>query len=261
MLNRIWFKKFAICNLPCLPAGRQFVIAAILLVLPLAAHADNFSDAAKDYIYGDYQDSLNKAQAFKRDPQGMYLMGLNNLKLGDYPKARECFKAVTAAGSSSMFTDQARIKIADTYFLEKNYPVAKKEYLNLQGSPVANNFLSLIYLRLAQIAAKEGNWQEKADYTNKIKAQFPKSAEMKYIEVLEAHGDFFTVQVGAFSSIDNAEAIRKDLKGRYETYVVKDVRPSLTIYKVRVGHFTQRAAAEAVCAKMLNEGFPAIVYP
>ena len=223
--------------------------------------ADNFSDAAKDYIYGDYQDSLTKAQLFRGDPQGMYLVGLNDLKLGDYTKERECFKTVAVSNTHSILVDQARIKIADTYFLEKNYPAAKKEYLALKNSPVASNFLPLFYLRLAQIASKEGNWQEKSDYLNKIKMQFPQSVEMKFADLLQTHGDFFTVQVGAFSSLENAESIRNDLKGRYDTYLAKDVRSSLTIYKVRVGRFVQRSAAEAACEKLVSEGYPAIVYP
>jgi outer membrane protein assembly factor BamD (BamD/ComL family) len=226
-----------------------------------AAYADSFSDVAKDYIYGDYQDSLVKAQAFSNNAQGVYLTGLNNLKLGEYEKARACFKRVIAFGTHDMLVDQARIKIADTYFLEKNYPVAKQEYLTLKNSSVANNFLSLIYLRLAQIASKEGNWREKADYLNKIKTQFPKSVEMKYAGLLQEHGDFFTVQVGAFSSLENANEIKNGLKGRYDTYIVKEGLPALTIYKVRVGHFMRRETAEEACEKLINEGYPAIVYP
>lgn len=226
-----------------------------------AAYADSFSDVAKDYIYGDYQDSLAKAQAFSHNAQGMYLTGLNNLKLGEYVKARGCFKAVIALGTHDMLSDQARIKIADTYFLEKNYPQAKQEYLILKSSSVAGNFLPLIYLRLAQIASKGGNWQEEADYLNKIKAQYPKSAEMKYAELLQTHGDFFTVQVGAFSSIENANEIKNGLKGRYDTYLVKEGLPALAIYKVRVGRFTRRESAEVACEKLVNEGYPAIVYP
>jgi outer membrane protein assembly factor BamD (BamD/ComL family) len=237
------------------------ILLLLVFMAASAAYADNFSDAAKDYIYGDYQDSLTKAKLFRGDPQGMYLIGLNDLKMGEYVKARECFTMVAASHMHNELVDQAHVKIADTYFLEKNYSVAKKEYLSLKNSSVANNFLSLIYLRLAQIASKEGNWQEKDDYLNKLRSQFPASVEMKYAGLLQNHGDFFTVQIGAFSSVENADEIRRGLKGRYDTYIAKDVRSALTIYKVRVGHFVRREDAEAACEKLINEGYPAIVYP
>ena len=244
-------RKSVICNV-------QFVIVA---VLSTAAFADTFTDAAKDYVYGDYQDSLAKSQNFINSQEAKYLAGLNYLKLGEYSQARVAFQAAISGNTKSIICDQARLKIADTYFLEKNYSLAKREYLNLQQTPVANNFLPLIYLRLAQIAAKEGNWGEKSAYLNKIKEQFPSSAEMKYVQILEAYGNFFTVQIGAFSSMDNAQAIIAELKGRYTAYIVKDVRPTLTVYRVRVGQFAERPSAESACEKLINEGFPAIVYP
>ena len=84
---------------------------------------------------------------------------------------------------------------------------------------------------------------------------------MKYVELLEKYGDYFTIQVGAFSSYDNAQELVAELKAHYEAYMEKDVKSTVTIYRVRVGRFNQRAQAQKVCERLSSEGYPAIVYP
>jgi len=190
-------RKFLIYNL-------QWVIVVALCA---TAFADTFTEAGKDYIYGDYQDSLYKAGPIKNDSRGMYLIGLNYLKMNNYPAARAAFKKVTQSPDRSIFVDQARIKYADTYFLERDFARAKKEYLALKNTSAGKNFMPLVYLRLAQMCSKEGDWAGKRAYLNKIKSEYPGSAEMKYVRLLESYGDYFTVQVGAFSSFDNAQAL------------------------------------------------------
>ncbi len=244
-------RKFVICNL-------QFVMAVTFCV---TAFADNYNEASKDYIYGDYQDSLEKVQYLKGGDEGLYLSGLNHLKLSDYTAARHDFEAILNHGSKNLLASQAAIKIADTYFLEHNFSQAKQLYQKLTTASVGKNFMPLLYLRLAQIAAKEGRWPDKRSYLGRLKEQYPASAEIKYAAILENYGDFFTIQVGAFSSLANAEAIRNDLRARYDVYVVRDIGGAITVYRVRVGKFARRDEAERACARLSDDGYPAIVYP
>ena len=244
--------------------GKYFYALIFLTVLLLAAvplYADIFSDAQKDYIYGDYQDSIDKLERLKGNQAAAYLLGLNYFKLGDYGKAREYFSIVIRLGGRASFNDEAMIKMADTYFLEKNYIKAKSQYLYLLQSSKASNFLPIIYLRLAQIASKQNDWSTRNQYLNKIKTQFPKSAEMKYVTILESYGNYYTIQVGAFGSVENARAIQEDLRSRNDVYIVKENKGDMTIYKVRVGKFSTHEQAEKICNRLTEAGYPAIIYP
>ncbi|MCP4651762.1 MAG: tetratricopeptide repeat protein [Candidatus Omnitrophica bacterium] len=233
----------------------------IFVLMPMSVCAATLDDAATDYIYGDYQEAISKAYKHRGRADGLYFLGLNYIKIGDYAAARKYFKKILRQFPGSKFTEQARIKMADIYFLEKNFTQAKIMYNEIKRKYKISNFLPLVYLRLAQISAKEGLWRDKNKYLNVIENKYPQSSEMRYVKVLRSHGNYFTVQVGAFSSQENANTIKKELQNRYSVYIVSDIKDNLTIYKVRVGKFQRRKSAQTAYAKLLNEGYPAIIYP
>jgi len=96
------------------------------------------------------------------------------------------------------------VKIADTYFLQKDYSRAKELYLEIEQRSPSGDFMPVVLLRLAQITSRQGKWDERSKYIRRIKSKYPKASEMKFVKVLEALGDFFTIQVGAFSIRKNA---------------------------------------------------------
>lgn len=62
----------------------------------------------------------------------------------------------------------------------------------------------------------------------------------------------YRVQVGAFSSYDNAVNFSKQVKAKgFDTYVVK----SGSLYKVQVGAYSKKANADNMLAKMKDAGF------
>jgi cell division septation protein DedD len=64
-------------------------------------------------------------------------------------------------------------------------------------------------------------------------------------------GAYHTVQVAAFKTREQAEALRADLGG--EAYVAEVDGPSAVRYRVRVGLFEHRSAAEAVATRLRAE--------
>jgi len=76
----------------------------------------------------------------------------------------------------------------------------------------------------------------------------------KYIPLNYWKGHF-TLQVGAFKMLSNARAYRKKLSARYgNAYITTHRDYRGTFYRVRMGNFTQLAAAKAFKRKLMQSG-------
>ncbi len=66
----------------------------------------------------------------------------------------------------------------------------------------------------------------------------------------------YRVQVGAFSSKENAQNFEKELESKgYDTYIIK----VNNIYKVQAGAFSVKKNAESLCAKLKADGYDAFI--
>ena len=70
---------------------------------------------------------------------------------------------------------------------------------------------------------------------------------------------FYTVQVGAFSSSVNADALAMDLKKNFEGVFVDEAPDGPTPYRVRVGRLSTQAAAKRIQSKLKVHGFDGFV--
>jgi cell division septation protein DedD len=60
-----------------------------------------------------------------------------------------------------------------------------------------------------------------------------------------SHDTTYTLQVGAFSSLDNASGLQKKLQSRFSNVSILPVTLSDQVfYRVRIGEFLSKAAAE-----------------
>ncbi|MGB5621207.1 MAG: SPOR domain-containing protein, partial [Gammaproteobacteria bacterium] len=67
----------------------------------------------------------------------------------------------------------------------------------------------------------------------------------------------WAVQVGSFSSADNAKRLRSELNAAgYATFQVQLVANDKTMHRVRVGPVKDRAAADALAARLGKAGYP-----
>jgi septal ring-binding cell division protein DamX len=76
-------------------------------------------------------------------------------------------------------------------------------------------------------------------------------------------GSVFTVQVGAFSSKENANSLADKLRGKGNTVFVSQAvsKDNKSVFKVRVGSFKTKAEAAAAAATLSKEGLPTKVLP
>ncbi len=239
----------------------RFYTFALLLFFSSTALALSITDVHKEYLYGNYEGAIRIAKDLRESDEALYYLGLSYIKIGDYPKARTFLRRLVRRFLDSLFYEPGMVKLADTYFLEDDYSRAKELYLEIEQRYSSDDFMPTVLLRLAQIASRQGKWDEKSKYIKRIKSKYPKASEMKFVKVLEALGDFFTIQVGAFSVRKNALALVEELRDEYSPYIVKEKKGNYLLYKVRVGRFKDRYDAQKVSSKLLNEGYPARIYP
>lgn len=243
-------KAFLVCGLLSMVYGLNVPVWAL-----------SITDVHKEYIQGNYDEAIRIAKNLRESDDTLYYLGLAYIKIGSYSKARVSLRRLLRRFPSSSFYDPGMVKIADTYFLEKDYLRAKELYLEIEQRSPSGDFMPAVLLRLTQIASRQGKWDERSKYIRRIKSKYPKASEMKFVKVLEALGDFFTIQVGAFSVRKNALLLVEELSQGYSPYIVKEKKGSYLLYKVRVGKFKNRYDVQKVWSELLNQGYPARIYP
>lgn len=151
----------------------------------LSYRLGNYADAVafmNNYIQaGGMQGEANM-------PNAHYVLGYSNLKMGDYSKASQNFKQVTSSisPSSSALEQDAYVRNADAYFMQKDYGTAKNLYRN-----VIQNNLSQSDYSLYQIALIDGinNPAEKIKTFNSLLQQYPQSdlAAESYLQIANTY--------------------------------------------------------------------------
>ncbi|MCK5288508.1 MAG: tetratricopeptide repeat protein, partial [Candidatus Omnitrophica bacterium] len=233
------------------------LLTYMLFVLPITGYSLSLNDAQKDYLYGNYEEAISKTERLNETPDVLYFLGLAHIKIGNYSIAREYLRKIIKKDSRSKFYGQALVKLADTYFLQEKLDKAYQLFSEIKLCSMNLSNMPVVILRLAQISSRQGNFKNKRKYIKLLKEQYPQSAEIKYADILENYGDFFTVQVGAFIEKRNALALVKEFQDSYDIYIDE----SQNIFKVRVGKYFKRSEAQKVTLEFLDKGYPARIYP
>ena len=239
----------------------KLIVTFISLLIPITCLSYPVAGAYEEYLFGDYHQALNKAKSLRENDESLYLIGLIHFKIGEYEKAKPYFRKVIKKYPRSKVYSSALLKLADSYFLEGDYPQAKKLYDDILKKDPFFQYLPIVYLRLAQVASKQGDWNDKARYLRKLKSKFPNCQEAGYAKILESYGNFFTIQVGAFSTLKNAQTIKDELSPKYPVYIVESPKRKFTLYKVRVGKYNTRNQAKNIFIRLLEDGYPARILP
>jgi cell division septation protein DedD len=72
---------------------------------------------------------------------------------------------------------------------------------------------------------------------------------------------FYSIQVGAFGSAANAEALVTQLKKKFDGVFVDKAASGNAPYRVRVGRLSRFTAAKELQTKLMDEGFDAYIVP
>ena len=151
----------------------------------IAYRLGRYDEAVKymnDYVQsGGTQGEANLTNAH-------YVLGYSYLKMEEYPKASQNFKMVASSvsSSSSALAQDAYVRNADAYFMQKNYSTAKPMYQNVINSGLPQSDYSLY-----QLALIDGinNPAERIKTFNSLVQRYPQSdlAAESYLQIANTY--------------------------------------------------------------------------
>ncbi len=97
----------------------------------------------------------------------------------------------------------------------------------------------------------------------RLTSQYPSSPwRAQAQELLQLGAFYYCVQVGSFSSEQNARKLAAEIKKRgYAAEVGEGVLGGKIFYRVRVGRFGSRPEAERELERLKQDGFPGRIFP
>ena len=251
----------AIKSLPLAALLGLFLCAdaeASLKDIETAIIEENFAKA------GDLARQLIETKPIKSElDSALYYLGLSQLRLSDYEEARKTFNLLISGFPKENLRDKAYLGFIDSLNMEGKYPAALQIAEELLSKSPRSEYLSLIYLKLARINLRLGEWQKAKNYLKKIAGDFPDSMEAHTAKQLLEEKQYFAVQVGAFLDQSRAEKLVEELTevGEY-AYIVETVdREGKKFFRVRVGKLALLDEAQKLESKLKSMGYPTSIYP
>jgi len=243
------------------------IILGICFVLSVkAGYCLDLDNVRIYYLKGDYKSAISEGEKmlannrlYSQSDELYYLLGLSYSKDGNYLRASDIFEIILNEFKGSSLKDDAVLGLGDTYFLRGDYKKAKQYYAGLLDNA---KLKPAVYYRLSQCGFKEGDTQEGKDYAGKLKNEFPQNPETRFNKELYPVSDFYSVQVGSFSSPANAGNLRDKLISKgYDAYIQETEADGKKAYRVKVGRLKSRPEAIQLEAKLSSEGYPTKITP
>jgi tetratricopeptide (TPR) repeat protein len=197
-------------------------------------------DRVKIYFLSkDYKSAISECERLiakdEHSPELHYFLGLSYLKEGDYERSADNFKIVINNFKESKFKEEARIGLGDTYLLRADYNNAQALYSELIDENPRTKFKEQIVSRLNEIGSKKASGLQ-CDVTS----------------------SYYSVQVGSFSSLNNARNFTRKLRGEgYPVYMEGAKSP----YRVKVGRLQTQSQAEELRRRLSDQGYPTKICP
>jgi tetratricopeptide (TPR) repeat protein len=253
--------------------NKRVFLFLVFFISPVFLWAANLDSIKVDFLQGNYRRVIFESQPLVNsisiggNEELNYILGLSYLKEGNLEQAQNCFKRIQSSVNKK-FKVQANLGLADSYLLSGRLDAARDIYDKLIQDDANSNWKAAILYRLSQLELKEGNLRQSNDYLIKLRKNFPLSPELRLTKSLPImsmsiprvsnSSEYYSVQVGFFSSQANANNFRDKLLARnYPAYLEK----SDGGYRVKVGKFKFPKDALDLESRLSREGFQTRVCP
>lgn len=245
------------------------------------------------FMESDYKGAIKEGESLlagagKREQwldELYYYLGLSYMKTGSYMRAADIFAIVISEFPESGFHEQSYVSVVDSEVLSGDYETARKyakDFLKkYRRSPYRGRVKEQMVVidskmrELNRVHASKAlaERQAVAVEEKKVPAMEPgkkyETGELPLLlspEALEKNTPstgVFAIQVGAFSSKQNADALAKKLRLKGYKVLVVTARPSekKTVYKVRVGGYATKAEASSAARVLSKQGYPTKILP
>lgn len=248
----------------------RYWIVSLIMFAPMTVFASTIADVEtavmdKDYAQGrDIASKILKSTAdVKARINAEYYLGLCELRLGQFTKARTAFMVVLGAATTQEMYEKAALGLVEGLYMAGYYKDALKEGKKILSKYPNCTSKSLVYLKMARAHLKLMQWDEAKNYLNKLIQEFPQSFEAPIAKGLLEEKEFFSLQVGSFLDQDKALHLVDDLKSKNQyAYIVETTSPDgKKFYRVRVGQMASLDQAKSVQTQLSRQGYPSLIYP
>ncbi len=256
--------KIKFCILSC-----SFAFCVLNFAFP--SYALNLDKPKAYLLEGDYKAAILEGEKLvaqdAHSGELYYILGISYLKDGNFLRASDIFEIILKEFKNSAFRDEAKVGLGDTYFLRGDFAMAQDCYRELINSNPQTKLKAQVYYRLSQIGYKNGDTQQGKDYLDKLKKVSPLNLESSLNKDLcllsgPSAGLYYTIQVGAFSNITNANNFTHTLSQKgYPAYIDEVGSQGKISYRVRIGKFKLRDEALNLERRLSREGYPTKICP
>ena len=191
-----------------------------------------------------------------------YMLGQSYLMMGEFKNARYAFSKITSKYSKTDWLSKSYIGIGDAYYHEKSYSSAIKYYKKAMTSKYMTMHGSTLYYKLAR-AYRAINYITKAkSYEKIIRDKYSDSLESRITlqnknisssskSSYSSSSKKYAVQVAYSTRADFAHDCSKKYKKKgYDAYVDVISSKGKTRYKILVGRYKSKEAAEFLMKKI-----------
>lgn len=220
-------------------------------------------------LRGEFGEALNECSRLERGAADkaakgeiFYVEGVCLFNMEYYEKARDAFRKAIPYIQKPLSTE-LYIGIADTYFMQHNYDDAVSIYDQLLTKGSDTDYQAMLFYKLGRAYQGKSELAKSEYYFSQLHKKFPESFEAQLAKATTVGGNFFTIQVGCFTSMENAQSLYDDLKSKgYEAYITPLESRKGKLYRVRVGEFASRLAAEYMENQLKDkENLPTHIFP
>ena len=244
-----------------------YVFFAVLLANASAYAAGPMENGETYFLKGRYglaASSYKKALTYDINDNNRancwYMLGQSYLMMGEFKKAREAFVKVTSKYSKTEWLPWAYIGIGDAYYHEKKYSSAVTYYKKAMASKFMAMHGSTVYYKLAKSYRALKQTSKAKTYENIIRNKYSDSLESRI--TMQSKGNSgsarsassskrYAVQVAYSTRADFAhDCSRKFKRKGYDAYVEVTSYKGKTRYKILVGRYKSKEAAEFLLKKI-----------
>lgn len=218
--------------------------------------------------YDQARERLDVFMAAHGDRRGAdeayYYRGLAHYEMGHPERAKIDFATAIDRSSRSDLKALARLALGVIAY-DQGEDAAAEEHLrrSLKDLPEDQPPSDRAMYYLGASLQRQSRWSEADVYFNRLIWTFPASAQVSEAK-RRVHGRHWTIQVGAFSDLDNAERLVANLKGEgHPAFLWPKHTGGRLRYFVRIGRWGsyQRAASQLAEIKATYEGAFLTVVP
>jgi len=249
--------------------GSQHEAEAIYALGRLYYAKGRYSDAEEQFgrILGKFSGSVWTEMSY-------YSLMLSLLAQDKFGDLKQIYEDYMKRDYYTLFRNRVRLVYADSLHEQGRYLPASQLYRVIIGEFTKDEkyiFLPDVYVKLIDCYANLGNEELQKKYTAELREKFPKAkawiepAPEKDDELIivqqplgseekpgqnageEKQGSFYTIQIGAFTTVKFSGILEKKMSEKgYDVYVKKDGK----FYKVQIGRYDTKQEADKAAMEL-----------